>query len=144
MKVNGNQPDGGMLHLYGQKKKAAKKAVDKASNDMEADVYTKLDEDAQKKMIYKMARQRNEYSKDVKGGTFIKDRNGKLVTNREKVLKVWEGHYSEILNHEGNMSYLELPNNIHEKLHVIEITDMEVGIGQIRRHIGDANLAGNN
>ena len=60
IKVNGNQPDGGMLHLYGQKKKAAKKAVDKARNDMEADLYTKLDEDAGKKMIYKMARYRNE------------------------------------------------------------------------------------
>ena len=32
-----------MLHLYGQKKKAAKTALDKARNDMEADVYTKLD-----------------------------------------------------------------------------------------------------
>ena len=50
IKVNGNQPDGGMLHSYGQKKKATKKAVDKARNDMEADVYTKLDEDAVKKM----------------------------------------------------------------------------------------------
>ena len=74
-----------------------------------------------------MTRQRNEYySKDVKGGTFIKDRNGKLVTNREEVLKVWEGHYSELLNHQVYMSDLELPNYIHEKLNVIEITDMEV------------------
>ena len=48
----------------------------------------------------------------VKGGTFIKDRNGKLVTNREEVLKVWEGHYSELLNHEGNMSDLESPNYV--------------------------------
>ena len=38
MKVNGNQPDGGMLHLYGQKKKAAKKAVDKARNEMRAEM----------------------------------------------------------------------------------------------------------
>ena len=91
IKVNRNQPDGGMLHLYGQKKKAAKKAVDKARNAMEADLYTKLDEHAGKKMIYKMSRHRNEYSKDVKGGTFIKDRNGKLVKNREEVLHVWEG-----------------------------------------------------
>ena len=91
--------------------------MDKARNDMEADVYTKLDEDAGKKMIYKMARHRNENSKDVKGGTFIKDRNGKLVTNREEVLKVWEGHYSELLNH------------VHEKVNVIEITDMEVTSG---------------
>ena len=44
-------------------------------------------------MIYKMARHRNEYSKDVKVGTFIKDINGKLLTNREEVLKLWEGHY---------------------------------------------------
>ena len=108
IKVNGNQPDGGMLHLYGQKKTAAKEAVDKARNDMEADLYTKLDDDAGKKMVYKMARHRNEYSNDVKGGTFIKDINGKLVTNREEVLNVWEGRYSELLNHEGNMSDLEL------------------------------------
>ena len=86
-KVKGNQPDGGMLHLYGQKKKAAKKAVDKARNDMEANLYTKLDEDAGKKMISKMARPRNKYSTDVKGGTFNKDRIGKLVTNQEEVLK---------------------------------------------------------
>ena len=129
IKVNGNQADGGMLHLYGQKKKAATKAVDKARNYMEADLYTKLDEGAGKKMIYKMARHRNEYSKDVKGGTFIKDRNGKLVKNREEVLNVWEGHYGELLNHEANMSDLELPNNVHEKVNVIEITDMEVTRG---------------
>ena len=48
------------------------------------------------------------------------------MTNREKVLKVWEGHYSELLNHEGHMSDLELPNYVHEKVNVIEITDMEV------------------
>ena len=108
IKVNGNQPDGRMLHLYGQKKTAAKEAVDKPRNDMEADLYTKLDDDAGKKMVYKMARHRNEYSNDVKGGTFIKDINGKLVTNREEVLNVWEGRYSELLNHEGNMSDLEL------------------------------------
>ena len=34
-----------------RRKKAAKKAVDKARNDMEADLYTKLDEDAGKKII---------------------------------------------------------------------------------------------
>ena len=111
------------------RRKTAKRAVDKARNDMEADLYTKLDEDAGKKMIYKMARHRNEYSKDVMGGTFIKDRNGKLVTNQEEVLKVWEGHYSELLNHEGNMSDLELPNYVQEKVNVIEITDMEVTRG---------------
>ena len=58
MRVNGNQSDGRMLHLCGQKKNAAKKAV--YNPGMDADVYTKLYEDAGKKMIYKMARHRNE------------------------------------------------------------------------------------
>ena len=43
---------------------------------MDADVYSKLDEDGGKKMIYKMVRDRDENSKDVKGGTVIKDSNG--------------------------------------------------------------------
>ena len=70
--------------------KAAKKAVDKARNDMEADLFTKLDDDTGKKMIYNMARHRNEYSNDVKGGYVINDINGKFLTNREEVLNVWK------------------------------------------------------
>ena len=68
---------------HGEKKRAANRAVDKARRDMEADVYSKLDEDGGKKMIYTMARDRYENSKDVKGGTVIKDRNEKLVTEQE-------------------------------------------------------------
>ena len=41
------------------------------------------------------------------------------MTNREEVLNVWEGHYSELLNHEGNMSDPELTNYVHKKLNVI-------------------------
>ena len=40
------------------REKTANKAVYKASNDMEADTYTKPDEDTGKKMIYEMVRQR--------------------------------------------------------------------------------------
>ena len=61
--------------------KTVKKPVDEAMTHMEADLYTKLDEDGVKKMIYNMSRHMNEYTKDLKRGTFIKDRNVKLVTN---------------------------------------------------------------
>ena len=57
-----------MMRTYGQKKKAAKRAVDKAKRDIEADLYNKLDEDGGKKMIYKMARKRAENSTDIKVG----------------------------------------------------------------------------
>ena len=73
-----NEPDARMIHTSRQKKRAAKRAVDKARRGVEADVYSKLDEDGGKKMIYKMARDRDENSKDLKGGTVMKDINGKL------------------------------------------------------------------
>ena len=78
--------------MYMDRRKTTKKAVDKARNDMEADLYTntKLDEGAVKKMIYKMTRHQNEYSKDAKGGTFIKDSNGKLVTTEGRCYRSWK------------------------------------------------------
>ena len=45
-----------------------------------------------------MGRQRDEDSKDVKVGTVIKHNlNGKLVTDRYKVLQVWE-YFKTLLN----------------------------------------------
>ena len=89
-----------MMHTYGQKKKGAKRAVDKARSDMGEDVYSKLDEDGGKKTIYKMARGWDDNSKDVKDGTVINDIDGKLLTEQEAVLKVWESFFKELLNQE--------------------------------------------
>ena len=50
------------------------------------------------------------------------------MTNGVEVLNVWEGHYCELLNNEGDMSDLYLPNYVHEKVNVIESRDMEVTI----------------
>ena len=73
IKERGNQPDAMMIHTYGQKKRPTKRAVDKARRDMEADVYSKLDDYGGKKIIYKLARDSDENSKDVKSGTVMKD-----------------------------------------------------------------------
>ena len=80
---------------------------------MEADVYSKLDEDGGKKMIYKMARDGDQNSKDVKGGTVIKDRNGKLVTEKEAVLKKLLQGATEP---EENNNNLELPSYVEGKM----------------------------
>ena len=118
-----------MIHTYRQKKGVAKRAVDKARRDMEADVYSKLDEDGGKKMIYKMAQDRDENSKDMKGGTVIKDRNGKLVTEQEALLKVWESYFKELLNQERNNNDLELPSYVEGKVELTDITDTEMLTG---------------
>ena len=56
IKDRGEQPPTGLRHLYGQKKKAAIRAVDSTRRSMEEELYRKLDEDGGKKMIFKMAR----------------------------------------------------------------------------------------
>ena len=96
---------------------------------MEADTYSKLDEDGGTMMIYKMARDRDENFKDVKGGTVIKDRNGKLVTQQEEVLNVWESYFKELLNKEGNKNDLELPSYVKGKVELTDITDTEMQTG---------------
>ena len=118
-----------MIHTYGQKKRAAKGAVDKAKRDVEAAVYSKLDEDGGKKMIYKMVRDRDENSKDVNGGTVMKDRNGKLVTEQEAVLHVWESYFKELLNQERYNNDLELPSYVEGKVELTDITDTEMQTG---------------
>lgn len=58
--------------------------------EMEEELYRKHDKDSGKKMIYMMAHERDEDSKDVKVGSVIEDKNGKLVTAMKEVLQVWE------------------------------------------------------
>ena len=72
----GEQPSTGLKHLYGQKKKAARRAVDRARMSMEEELYRKLDEYGVKKMIFKMARDRTEDGRDVKRGAVIKKTTG--------------------------------------------------------------------
>ena len=89
-------------------------------------------------MIYKMARDRDEISKDVKGETVIKDGNGKLVTEQEAVLKVWESYFKELLNQEGNNNDLELPSYVQEKMELTNITYTEMKTGMKRTKKGRA------
>ena len=58
---------------HGQKKNVARRAMNKARNDVEEEVY--------KKLIYKLAHERDEDSKDTKGKGG-KDGGGRLVTEK--------------------------------------------------------------
>ena len=84
----GEQPPTGLRHLYGQKKKVARRAVNRARGSMEEGLYRKLDEDGGKKMIFKMARDRTEYGRNVKRSAVIKDNNGRLIKEIKEVLRI--------------------------------------------------------
>ena len=53
------QLDVGLLHLYGQNKKAARRVGDKGRNNMEEGVYHKLEEDVGRKMTHILAHDRD-------------------------------------------------------------------------------------
>ena len=48
IKENGEQPNTTLHQLYGQKKKAARRAVDKAKTEMGEELYIEVDEDCGK------------------------------------------------------------------------------------------------
>ena len=102
IKENGEQPNTTLQQLFGQEKKAARRAVDEAKREMEEELYKTLDEDCGKTLILKMAQERDEDSKDVKTGSVIKYKNGKLVTDRKYVLKAWKEYIKELLNQREN------------------------------------------
>ena len=59
----------------------------------------------------------------------MKDRNGKLVTEQEAVLKVWESYFKELLNQERNNNDLELQSYLEGKVELTYIMDTEMQIG---------------
>ena len=115
------QPTTGLTHLNGQKKKAARRAVDRARRSMEEELYRKIDEDGYKKMILMMARDRTEDGRDVKRGSVITDNNGRLITESKEVLRIWAAYYKELLNGKGAASCFELPSSVRREVEVEEI-----------------------
>ena len=126
IKDRGEQPPNSLKHLYGQKKKAARRAVDRARRSMEEELYRQLDDDGGKKMIFNMARDRTEEGRDVKRSAVIKDNNGKLITESKEVLRILAANFKELLNGKGTASCLELPSSVRREVEVGEIGQEEV------------------
>ena len=96
IKDRGEQPPNSLKHLYGQKKKAARRAVERARRSTEEELYRKLDEDDGKQMIFKMARDITEDGRDVNRGAVIKDNYGRLITESKEVLRIWAANFKEL------------------------------------------------
>ena len=88
--------------MYGQKKKAASRAVDIARRSTDEELYRKLDEYGGKQMIFKMARDRTEDGREMKSGAVIYDNNGRLTTESKELLRIWAANVKELLYVEGD------------------------------------------
>ena len=122
----GEQPPTSLKHLYGQKKKAAGRVVERARRSMEEELYRKLDEDGGKKMIFKMARDRTEDGRELKRGAAIKDNNGRLIAESKVVFRIWAANFKELLDGKGASICLELPSSVWKEVEVEERGQEEV------------------
>ena len=141
IKDRGEQPPNSLKHLYGQKKKAARRAVERARRSTEEELYRKLDEDGGKKMIFKMARDRTEDGRDLKRGAVIKDNYGRLITESKEVLRIWATYSKELLNGNGAASCLDLPSSVRREVDVEEIGQEEVETAMHKMKKGKATGA---
>ena len=79
IRMNGGEPDNRMKEEYGRKKNIARKKVAIERRRVNEELYNGLERDNGKKLIFKLAKQKEEDSRDMKGGSILKDSEGKLV-----------------------------------------------------------------
>ena len=50
--------------------------------------------------MYRLARQRHQAGKDVQQVRMMKDKDGKVMTDDESVLRIWKEYYKGLMNEE--------------------------------------------
>ena len=99
---------------YREKKKAANKAVAKARDDKQQELCDKIEEDGGKKLIFKLAKDRDRDSKDTIRTSAMKRSDGTLVTGAKQVLGVWEEYFKKLLNPEEEYE-IEIPHSVRRE-----------------------------
>ena len=84
-----------LKEVYKEKKKEAKRAVAKAKEEGYKEWYENLDSREGEKTIYMIAKQRAEAKRDIK---VIKDQQGEVLTDGEKIKERWREYYTTLLN----------------------------------------------
>jgi len=81
--------------------KVTKKAVAKAKADAYKSLYEHLDTKEGEKEAYRLAKQRDQESKDVQQVRNIRDEGGNLLTSEEDILGRWKGYFEKLMNEEN-------------------------------------------
>ena len=65
------------------------------------ELYEGLDSKEGEKTLYRLARQRHQAGKDVQQVRMMKDKDGKVMTDEESVLRIWTEYYKGLMNEEN-------------------------------------------
>ena len=83
---------------YKQAKKEAKRAVAQAKAEANAKFYEELEDAKRDTDIFRIAKYRNNTTKDICKPRYIKDKQGKILTNDKDIGERWREYYRQLLN----------------------------------------------
>ena len=85
---------------YEVAKRAAKREVSKAQQVERKKFGEMLDVEEAKGNIFRVAKQMVKNNRDVVGGVCVKDTDGRIVVDDDKLMDVWRAHYEHLANEE--------------------------------------------
>ena len=88
--------------IYKDKKKKAKQAVAKAKEACYKEWYEKLGTKEGEQTIYRIAKQRANSRKDIGDVKVLRDKNGDMLTEGDKIRERWREYFNSLLNVENN------------------------------------------
>ena len=83
---------------YDDAKRAAKRVISKAQEVERRKFGVKLEEENEKGTIFRVAKQIVRNNRDVVGGGCVKDADGRIVVDEDRVMEVWRRHYEKLSN----------------------------------------------
>ena len=84
-------------------------------------------------MVYKLAKQRDQATKDVQI-KMVKGAAGTLLTNEEEVLERWKDYFEGLMNVENPIERLEEePSFINSSVHVVARGEVKTALQKMRK-----------
>jgi hypothetical protein len=119
---------------YSKAKKVARAEIAKAQETGRKDFVNMLDKAEEKGQIFRVAKQIVNKNKDVVGGGCVKDKDGKLITEEDKIKVVWKEYFEKLLNEEFNWNKEELEqgNQISGPSERITVEEVEAAINKAK------------
>ncbi|XP_047487258.1 uncharacterized protein LOC125038065 [Penaeus chinensis] len=99
--------DEDLREAYKEAKREPKIALAKAKEEAWREWYEKMETKEEERIIYKVAKQRAQSRQDVGEISVIKDKDGVLLTDENKIKERWREYFSNLLNVENEWDPLQ-------------------------------------
>lgn len=121
------------LNKYKEAKKEARKAVAVAKARKYDQLYERLEEREGEKEVYRVAKQRERNKSDVGRVKCVKDEEGRVLVEEERIRKRWESYFCSLLN-EGAEKVKEeqKEENVEEVVEDVTLSEVERAVKKMK------------